>query len=168
MDDWVKIVILYSLGAAVLAADLFLPSQGILLAIGLGLFGYGVYESFQISTMAGIINAIVLMFALPAAFITGIRFWHRTPIGRRISPPNPTLTAQDRLPVSDLQELLGTRGRAITALRPVGTCEFNGKRLECKAESGVIVAGTEVEAVRLSDRSVVVRPLHAMESTPVT
>ncbi|HOA74997.1 MAG TPA: NfeD family protein [Phycisphaerae bacterium] len=165
MDHWVKIVILYSLGVAVLAADLFLPSQGILTAIGLGLFGYGVYEAFQIGTMVGVIHVAVLTVALPAAFILGVRVWHRTPIGRRISPPNPTLTAEDRLPVSDLQKLLGTSGRAVTILRPVGTCEFNGRRVECKAESGLIEAGTEVQAVRLSDRTVVVRPLPTVEST---
>lgn len=167
MDEWVKILIAYGLGVVVILLDIVVPSQGILLVAGLGLFGYGLYESFQISTTVGIANAVLLLFALPSGFLLGIRYWHRTPIGRRISPPNPTLTAQDRLPVSDLEALLGSSGRAVTALRPVGTCEFNGKRFECKAEYGVIAAGMEVEAVRLSDRSLVVRPLHALESTPV-
>jgi membrane-bound serine protease (ClpP class) len=168
MDEWVKISIIYAGGVMVLLADLILPSQGILVVIGLGLFAYGLFEAFQIGITFGIINAIVLLIALPTGFMIAIRNWHRTPIGRRISPPNPTLTPQDRLPISDLESLLGATGKAMTFLRPVGICEFNGKRFECKAEYGVIAAGVEVEAVRLSARSVVVRPLHALEGTPVT
>jgi membrane-bound ClpP family serine protease len=168
MDEWVKIAIVYAIGVVVLLADLFVPSQGILVVVGLGVLAYGLFEAFQIGVTVGLINALVLLIALPAGFIVVIRNWHRTPIGRRISPPNPMLTSQDRLPVSDLESLLGTTGKAMTYLRPVGICEFNGKRFECKAEYGVIAAGVEVEAVRLSDRSLVVRPLHALEGTPVT
>src|SRR5690606_17542239 len=124
----------------VMLIDIVVPSQGILLILGLGLFGYGLFESFQISVTAGVVNAVILLFALPAGFFLGIRYWHRSPIGRRISPPNPTLTAEDRLPISDLELLLGSKGKAMTSLRPVGICEFNGKRLECKAEYGVIAA----------------------------
>jgi membrane-bound serine protease (ClpP class) len=168
MDHWLKITVLYGVGAMILLADLFLPSHGILVVIGLGLFGYGLYEAFQISLAAGVVNAVMLMVALPAGFFIAIRNWHRTPIGRRISPPNPKLTVQDRLPVSDMEALLGRTGRSMTLLRPVGMCEFDGKRFECMAESGVIGIGVEVEAVRLSDRTLVVRPLHALESAPVT
>jgi len=167
MDEWLKIAILYTVGTLILLGDLFIPSHGVLLVVGLGLFAFGLFEAFQVGFAAGVINAMVLLVALPAGFVIAIRNWHRTPIGRRISPPNPTLTSQDRLPVSELEGLMGTAGKTVTLLRPVGTCEFNGKRFECKAESGIIASGVEVEAVRLSDRTIVVRPLHALEGTPV-
>ena len=161
MEQWLKIVILYGAGALVLLCDLFLPSYGVLLTIGLGLFGYGLFLTFLISPTAGWISTATLLVALPSAFVVAIRNWHRTPIGRRISPPNPTLTSQDRLPVADMGTLVGLRGRAATLLRPVGMCDFDGRRIECKAESGVIEAGVEVEAVGLSDRTVIVRPAPA-------
>lgn len=166
MEQWFKIAILYGVATMVLLADLFVPSSGILMLLGLGLFGFGLYEAFQISMTAGIVNAIVLVIALPTGLIIAVRNWHRTPIGKRISPPNPTLTQQDRLPVSELTNLLGSTGRSVTLMRPVGICEFDGKRLECKAESGLIASGVDVEAVRLSDRTIVVRPLHGLEHTP--
>lgn len=167
MDEWAKIAIIYAIGIVVLLADIVVPSGGILAVIGLAVLAYGLFEVFQLSMTAGIVNAAILLVVLPAGFIFVIRNWQRTPFGRRISPPNPKLTAQDRLPISDLESLLGTTGKAMTFLRPVGICEFNGKRFECKAEYGVIAAGVEVEAVRLSDRSIVVRPLHALENSPV-
>lgn len=152
-----KIPILYLLGGLVLVAELFIPSSGILLVLGLALFGWGLFEAFAISWGFGVMNSVMLMIVLPTAFVVGIRNWHRTFVGRRISPPNPKLTDEDRLPVSSLSELIGCTGQAITVLRPVGTCEFAGKRLECKAEAGFIPAGVPVEAVGLSDRTVLVR-----------
>lgn len=157
MDDFAKIAVLYAVGALVLVAEIFVPSSGILLVVGLGLFGWGLYEAFMVSWAFGMANAVMLMVILPTAMLLALRNWHRTPMGRRMSPPNPKLGDQDRLPVSDLEALLGRAGRSLTVLRPVGTCEFAGKRLECKAESGFIPSGVQVEAVGLSDRTVLVR-----------
>ncbi|MBI4578288.1 MAG: hypothetical protein HY718_01205 [Planctomycetes bacterium] len=166
MDAWLRIAVVYAIGAAVLAADLFIPSHGVLLVIGLGLFGYGLFESFMIGWAAGAMNAVVLLICLPTGFAVAIRNWHRTPIGRRISPPNPKLTEADRLPTSELEALIGQTGRSVTILRPVGMCEFIGRRIECTAECGVIDAGAQVRAVRLVDRTVVVRAVPASEETP--
>jgi len=82
--------------------------------------------------------------------------------------PNPTLTPQDRLPVSDLAETAGPAGENLTLLRPVGTASStaSGSRVQ-RREYGVIAGGTEVEAISLSDRTIVVRPLPDGESTPV-
>jgi membrane-bound ClpP family serine protease len=159
MDEWAKIAILYALGGLVLVAELFIPSSGLLMVVGLALFGWGLFEAFAISWAFGVTNALMLMIVVPAGVVFGIRNWHRTFMGRRMSPPNPKLGNEDRLPVSDMQSLVGRAGRSVTVLRPVGTCEFAGKRLECKAESGFIGSGVQVEAVGLSDRTVLVRAL---------
>ncbi len=105
MQELAKIAVLYAAGALVLVAEMFVPSSGILLVLGLGLFGWGLYEAFTISLGFGVINAVMLMVVLPTAMILAVRNWHRTPMGRRISPPNPKLGEQDRLPVSDLKLL---------------------------------------------------------------
>ena len=158
MDEWLKIAILYGIGAVVLGVEMFVPSQGVLFVLGMGLFGWGLYEAFAISFNAGVATTVALMIVLPTAFVIAVRNWHRTPIGRRISPPNPKLTEADRLPTSDLEALLGQTGRTITMLRPVGICDFAGRRVESSSEAGLIAAGVQVQAVRLSDRTVVVRP----------
>jgi membrane-bound serine protease (ClpP class) len=157
MEHWVKIAILYAAGAFVLLTDLFIPSHGVLALAGMILIGFGVYEAFVIGTVTGAINVVVWMIVLPVGLLVAVRNWHRTPVGRRISPPNPKLTEKDRMPVSDLQALLGHTGRSLTMLRPVGTCEFEGKRVECLAECGVIEMGMPVQAIGMSDRTVVVR-----------
>lgn len=166
-DTWVRIAVYYGIGLLVLAIDIFVPSHFLLSVLGLCLLGCGLYEAFQINAMVGAMNAIVLLVLIPTGLLIGIRNWHRTPIGRLISPPNPELTEADRLPLATLQVLVGQMGRTVTLLRPVGTCEFAGRRVECKAETGLIQPGATVEAVGLSDRTVVVRLLPE-NRTPTT
>jgi membrane-bound serine protease (ClpP class) len=79
-------------------------------------------------------------------------------VGKKISPPNPVLTEADRMPVEELEALIGRTGRSLTPLRPVGMCLFGDRRVECVAEVNMIGAGLEVEGIRLSDRTLVVRP----------
>ncbi len=41
----------------------------------------------------------------------------------------------------------GTRGTAVTALRPLGRAEFGGRRYEVRCQSGIADAGSPVEVV---------------------
>ena len=157
MPDVTVIAILYGVGVLLLVGDLFLPSHGVLTLASFGMLGYALYLTFQISGRAGAIGSVVLATGVPTVLVYAVKVWHRTPIGRLISPPNPVLTEADRLPLADLKALIGTTGRSVTLLRPVGTCLFDGQRVECVAEQGMITAHTPVEAVRLSDRTLVVR-----------
>lgn len=157
MTDWLGIALLYLLGSALLIAELFLPAHGLIGLIGLGVLGFGLFEAYQLSETAGIISMAVVAIILPTGLVVAVRNWHRTPVGRRISPPNPKLTDTDRMPRRDLEPLVGQVGRALTPLRPVGTCEFGTRRVECTAERGMIERGAMVEAIRLVDRTISVR-----------
>jgi len=151
------ILILYLVGVFLIIAEFFLPANGLIGLVGLAVLVFGLYETYQLNQSAGLISTVVLIVAIPAGLALAIKNWHRTPVGRRISPPNPVLEDDDRLPLSEYKKLVGQRGRSVTVLRPVGTCVFNGTRVECVAEYGMIEANVEVEAVGLEDRTVCVR-----------
>jgi len=157
MTSWLMIVFLYALGVCIIIAEVFLPAHGILGLVGLLVVGYALYQTMIVSSIAGLLALIGSVFL----FIFGMRFavhnWHRTPVGRRISPKNPVLSEEDRMPVEGMQALIGCVGRSLTPLRPVGTCVFNERRVECKAEYGMIERGVAVEAIRLIDRTISVR-----------
>jgi len=164
MADWLGICLLYLVGCVLLIVELFLPAHGLLGMLGLGMLGYGLYESYGKSEAVGLISLVVLAVLLPTGLVVAVKNWHRTPVGRRISPPNPQLTARDRMPIEQLEPLIGRVGRSLTLLRPVGTCLFDGQRVECTAEYGMIERNVEVQAVRLVDRTVSVRPVSPPES----
>jgi len=157
MPDWLGIALLYLVGSAILISELFLPAHGMMGWVGLGVLRYAVWQTFTINEVAGLAGLVALVVMLPAGLIIAVRNWHRMPIGRRISPPNPKLTDRDRMPVKEFERLVGRVGRSVTLLRPVGTCVFDGQRVECTAEHGIIEKDVAVEAVRLVDRTLSVR-----------
>ena len=159
MNEWIPIAMLMTFGCVLMVAELFLPAYGLIGLVGLGVVCVAVYRVFGISENAGVVSIGVLIVVMPLALIVSVRTWHRTWIGKRISPPNPVLTEQDRLPAEELKDLIGRTGRTATMLRPVGVCVFDGRRIECLSEAGVIAANVDVEAVRLVDRSLAVRPV---------
>lgn len=166
MGEWPLVVFLFVGGGVILIAELFLPAHGLLGIVGAGMLMYGLYETFQVSQTVGIVASVLLAIGLPAGLIVSVRTWHRTPIGRRISPPNRALTPQDRLPGDDLAVLVGRTGRSVTPLRPVGTCLFGGHRVECMSEYGMIEKNVDVEGVRVVDRTLSVREVPTSSGVP--
>jgi len=57
----------------------------------------------------------------------------------------------------DLKAFIGKEGKALTALRPAGTAEFNGTRLDVISESEYIEKDSKVKIIDVEGRRVVVR-----------
>lgn len=57
----------------------------------------------------------------------------------------------------ELDKLPGRTGRVLTPMRPVGMCEFEGRRVECIAESGYVQKDRTVEVIRVEGTQVTVR-----------
>ncbi len=152
MSDGSLIAVLFVVGAVVLFAELLLPSFGLLTAIAIGCFVGAVVLTFQAyGQTAGLIAAVSCAVGLPVCGSIAMRVWPRTWLGKMIIPPNPVLTDKDTsIPVAELSALIGKTGRSMSPLRPVGICEFDGQRISCVAESGLVDIGTVVEGVGVS------------------
>ncbi len=159
MSDLGILVLFYTIGVLMLVAEIFIPSHGILSVAGLGFLITAVVKTFTYGGReAGIIAIFACLVFVPAFAFVAIKYWHRTPVGRRIAPPNPLLTTNNTsVPIEALTRLVGQTGRSQTPLRPVGICEFNGKRVSCIAEFGMIEAGVTVEGVRISGSNLAVQ-----------
>ena len=159
MSDIAVLIILYAVSVLILVAEIFIPSHGLLSVTGVGFLVAAIVKTFSYGGReAGIIAILACLVFLPAFAGVAIKYWRYTPIGRRISPPNPVLTSADAgVPVEELTRLIGQTGSAVTTLRPVGICEFNGKRVSCVAEFGMVEHGTIVEAVRVSGSNLAVQ-----------
>ncbi|HHX75541.1 MAG TPA: nodulation protein NfeD [Firmicutes bacterium] len=58
----------------------------------------------------------------------------------------------------DYAYLVGKEGTALTALRPSGTCEIDGERIDVVSEGEFITSGTRIKVVKAEGTRVVVRP----------
>ncbi|MFH1110167.1 MAG: hypothetical protein V1790_13375 [Planctomycetota bacterium] len=145
------IALLFGAGALVLVAELFIPSHGVLTFVGIALLVAGIVQTFRFGgEKAGAISVLACLVVLPVFAVAAIKIWPRTWVGRRIAPPNPVLTPRDTsVPVEEISRFVGQTGRTLSPLRPVGICEFQGRRVSCIAEFGMLDVGVTVEGLRV-------------------
>jgi len=155
--------LLYAAGLLLLVAEIFLPSHGVLTVAGLGLLIGGIYQTFvNYGEQAGLLSILACFILLPTMAFFAIKYWRQTPVGRRIAPPNPVLTNADiGVPIDELSALIGKTGKTVSPLRPVGICDFDGKRVSCITQLGMVEAGVEVVAYKVQSGNLTVRPVEA-------
>jgi len=144
---------------AMLVAELFIPSHAMLTLFGLGFLTAGVVMTFRTyGERAGTLAIFACLIALPSFGLAALKIWPKTWIGKKIAPPNPRFMPTDSsVPIEDLSRYLGKTGKTVSALRPVGICDFDGRRLSCIVEYGILDAGVTVEALRISGGELTVR-----------
>ncbi len=158
MDSIGVILLLYIAGIVLIAAEMVLPSHGLLTIASLVCFGLAVFETFGHNRTLGAFAAIGCVVFVPTMLFVGIKYITYLPMGNQFAPPNPTAdevgAAFDQ---TECAKFVGAKGRAITPLRPIGVCEFNGRRIQCVSESGLIDVGQTVSGVGLQMNTLEVR-----------
>ena len=79
-------VFLIVLGLMLLLADLFIPSGGVLIVLGLGGLGVGVAFLFRYDTTVGFWSLAGIALAVPVGGILLFKFWAYTPLARMAAP----------------------------------------------------------------------------------
>ncbi len=85
-----------------------------------------------------------------------VHFWPRTRMGREL-----VLPSADKIPrpLEPLPVQIGQTGLAVSELRPMGTCEFAGQRIEAISELGIIPRGKQIRVVNIINRRPTVRAI---------
>jgi membrane-bound serine protease (ClpP class) len=154
--------ILIAAGLLLLVAELFLPSGGILLVVSVSALILGVAMTFLHSEdpTTGILTILGVFIAIPIIASIAMHYWPRTRIGRRffLSSPQEDATVAS-MPVNlDLEQLRGRFGRAVSALRPSGVVDFDGKRIDTITEGMMVEPGQWVRCIDVHAGKVIVRP----------
>ena len=145
-------ILLALAGLALLVVETFLPTQGVLGAIGAAALAACVVVCFRVDSRLGFGVMAALVVAAPFAAMAGVKLWPKTPVGRRmILAP----AAADELAAPAVQ--VGQTGVTVSELRPMGVCAFGADRVEARAEHGTIPAGNQVRVVEVIDRRPTVR-----------
>ena len=159
MGWWLLLaVFLYIACAALIVAEVFLPSGGILSVCALACVVGGVAIFFHFSTLAGWLGILVAIVMVPSLLVGAYKVLPKTRFGRQVILARPIRERGDAISdTPDLAKLLGQKGAVLTPLRPVGMCDFAGRRVECVAESGYVPKDNKVTAIRIEGTQVTVR-----------
>jgi len=151
-------VFLYLACAALLIAEVFVPSGGLISICALACVCGGLYIFFKHSTATGMAGIAVALVMIPAVLVAAYRLLPKTRFGKNVTLAPPTRDQGDAVPdTPELQGLLGATGVVLTPLRPVGICSFSGRRVECVAESGYVEKGKQVRVIDVESTQVTVR-----------
>jgi membrane-bound ClpP family serine protease len=159
MDNLLVAYGLIVLGLVLLAAELFLPTGGILFVLAVGALVVGVAMAFAESTSRGMVTLIAIFVIIPIVGPILIHYWPKTPVGKRffLNRPDEDDTLAN-MPVNlELEQLRGRYGRAVSWLRPAGTAEFDGRRIDIMSEGEMIEPGQWVRCIDVTAGKVIVR-----------
>jgi membrane-bound ClpP family serine protease len=95
---------------------------------------------------------------IPSVIVVAYRILPNTRFGKSVTLAPPERKQGDAIPDTDeLKGLVGAEGVVLTPLRPVGTCDFSGRRVECVAEGGYVDKGQKVKVIDVESSQVTVR-----------
>ena len=153
-------VFLYIACAALIVAEVFVPSGGLISACALTCLAGGILIFFQHSVVAGWIGVAIAAVMVPSLLVVAYKMFPRTRFGRSVTLTPPQREQGDAIAdTRQLKELLGAVGTVLTPLRPVGSCDFAGRRVECVAESGYVDKGKKVKVIRVQATQLTVREI---------
>jgi membrane-bound serine protease (ClpP class) len=151
-------VFLYFACAALIVAEVFVPSGGLISVCALACLVGGIAIFFHHSLIAGWIGVGIAAIMIPAVLILAYKIFPKTRFGKSVTLTPPERKQGDAIPDTDrLTELLGAEGLVLTPLRPVGMCDFSGQRVECVAEGGYVDKGKKVKVINVESTQLTVR-----------
>ena len=151
-------VFLFLACAALLVAEVFVPSGGLLPVRAAACLAGGITLFFKHSVLGGWIGVGVAVVLVPTALIVAYWIFPKTRFGRAVTLTPPERTPGDAIPDTDqLLALMGEDGTVTSPLHPVGVCDFSGHRVECVSETGYVVTGVKVRVIRVQGTQLTVR-----------
>jgi membrane-bound ClpP family serine protease len=150
LAEWA--IMLSIVGVVMFVAEFFLPTHGVLGVLGGVVLLAAVGVCFAINQYLGVTMLLGGTLLAPVVGAAMVRLWPRTWVGRKILLPE-----VDSRP-EPLRFHIGEVGVAVSELRPMGICEFDGgRRLEAVSEHGIVAAGSRVKVMGTESRRPVVR-----------
>lgn len=151
-------IFLYVVSAVLMAVEFFVPSLGLLFISSIACLIGGGAVFFSQGPVVGWIGVILGFIVVPVVWVVVFKMFPHTSFGRAIMMSKPNRSKGDGIPDGqELLSLMNRRGISQSKLRPVGICEFDGRRVECVAESGLIDNGKSVRVVHVEGMRVTVR-----------
>ena len=148
-------IILQLAGVAVVFAEIFIPSGGLLGVIAAGLFGYSLFIVFtDISTTAAGYFLAADIIGLPFLIYLGVKMLARSPATLR-----QTLSSQEGVTSQNptLESFMNQQGEALADLRPSGPALIDNQRVDVVSRGEYIGKGSAIIVVAVKGNQIIVR-----------
>lgn len=163
MDHAVLAYVLVILGLVLMAAEVFLPTGGILFVLAIGALIAGIAMSFYNNTAQGVITLVAVFILIPVVGPILLHIMPRTTMGKRffLKAADDDATVAAMPVIIELEQLRGRYGKTVSSLRPAGTTVFDGRRVDTISEGDMIGPGQWVRCIDVKAGRVIVRQVSA-------
>ena len=148
-------IILQLAGVAIVFAEIFIPSGGLLGMIAAGLFGYSLFIVFtDISTTAGVSFLAADIIGLPFLIYFGLQMLARSP-----ATLQQTLSSQEGVISQNptLESFMNQKGEALADLHPSGPALIDTQRVDVVSRGEYIGKGSEIIVVAVKGNQIIVK-----------
>lgn len=154
MPDALRVVLFISLGFILLLIELFTPGFAVAGVSGTLLLIFGCYLAYtKLNLLWGILTSLISLLAVVGFFkmFTHSFIWKKIRLESRQSKATGFSAGED------LSRFLNKDGVTISALRPSGIANIDGKRLDVTAESLFIEKDKKVRVIKVEGNKVIVK-----------
>lgn len=145
------------LGMALVAVEIFTPGFGVPGALGLIFLALCIILQAK-TLIEALIIAGVMIILIAVLFFIAVRSVATGRLSRSRIILNQRASRQEGYSaVEDVQDMVGKQGVCITPLRPAGTVEIDGRRLDVVSDLEFINAGEAIVVSAVEGRRIVVR-----------
>ncbi len=151
------VIVCMAMGIGLLVVEMFTPGFGVPGVLGI-IFLIAAVMFMSGSFIYSLWLALVILLIVGVFIVVFFTSAQRGRISRSRIVLNDELTTLDGYVSSEAKPgLIGKRGRALTYLRPAGSAEIEGKRLDVVADGEFIPEGTEIIVESVESIRVVVK-----------
>ena len=154
------VIVLFLIAMTLVIAEVMFPSFGVLGLLAATAFLFAVLKAFEVGSHAGLAAVAATIVSIPGSIWLGFVLLKHSPVGNRLllsGPPPRTMTSlgpeRERL-----KSVVGRAGTAVSPLRPTGSIDIDGERIDAVTEGAYIEAGCRVRVVRTELNQAVVVP----------
>lgn len=154
--------VLLILGLILLIVEIFTPGFGVAGGSGLLLLIIGISLTARNLIEAGIM-LIILLALVAIGIVIILRSAKNGRLSRKLILHTASKSKDGYSTSDDNSALVGVEGVALTTLRPAGTGEFDGQRLDVVTEGDFIAGGVKIRIIRTEGRRIVVEVIEEVK-----
>jgi membrane-bound ClpP family serine protease len=146
------IIFFIVIGLVFLLVEILVTPGVVLGIIGLGFISFGVFQAYQ---MYGNTTGNIVLFSVGVFTVGVVLLALKSGVWTRMASTG-TIEGKAKENAIDLVDV-GDLGKALSAMRPLGTGLINGKKVEVSSEGEAIEAGSQIEVIRINQNKIFIK-----------
>ena len=152
-------IVLFCVGVILLVIEMCHPGFGVAGVLGLACLAADIFISAR-SLREGIIMTGVVALTVLILAVISITLVSKGKLPRTLMLKEAADKASGYTGGAELEKYLGKRGKAISELRPAGTAEIDGERVDVVSQGDFIDPGSDIEVIETGGNRIVVKEIN--------